>query len=189
MALRTNGDETEAPPEGNSLPWEVPEIAAVAVLIAFAVIVVGGLAAGIYVSATQQVQILDQTENIWNAVQFGASWADPLLAVALLGVMGLCWWQVEAWTEQTEEVGPEDFTALGHIQRGRRISTWALGGLILVTAGAVAELAAQIGFDIPAHSVVWSRVIGTGADTIANVVILVAGIVVVNRVDRADIET
>jgi hypothetical protein len=189
MALRTNADDAEALPDGNSLPWEVPEIAAVAVLIAFAVIVVGGLAAGIYVSTTQQEQILDQAENIWNAVQFGASWADPLLAIALLGVMGLCWWQVEAWTEETEEVGPEDFTALGHIQRGRRISKWALGGLILAAAGAVAELGAQIGFDIPAHSELWSRVIGLGADTIANVVVLIAGILVVNRLDRAETET
>lgn len=191
MTDPTIADGADAPLDSSSLAWEVPEIAAVAILFAFLVIVVGGLATGFDVSASQQAPYFDPMENIWNAVQFGASWAEPLLAIVLLGVVGLCWWQVEAWSEEIEEASSEGFTALGHMQRARRISQWALGGLIVTAIGAVAGLAALIGFNIPSHpgQVVWSRVIGAGADTMATVVVVVAGIVTVNRLNRPHTDT
>jgi hypothetical protein len=190
MTDPTMADGTEGPPHGSSLAWEVPEIAGVAILVAFLVIVVGGLATGVDVSTTQQAPYIDPMQSIWNAIQFGASWAEPLLAIVLLGVVGLCWWQVEAWSEEFE-ASAEDFTALGHMHRARQISHWALGGLIVTATGAIAGLTALIGFNIPTHpgQVAWSRVIGAGADTMATVVVLVAGILAVNRLQRRHADT
>jgi uncharacterized membrane protein (DUF485 family) len=184
-------DATEALPQGGSVAWEVPEIAGVAVLVAFFVTVVGGLAMGIDVSVGQQAPYVDQMENTWNAIQFGASWAEPLLAIILLGVVGLCWWQVEAWSDELDEDTEEGLAAFGHLRRARQISRWALGALILTATGAVADLIALIGFNIPAHGgqVAWARVIGVGAATVATVVVVVAGLVVVTRLTRPDPDT
>jgi len=164
----------------------------VAVLVAFFVIALGGLATGIDVSSSQQAPYLgDPMENIWNAIQFGASWAEPLLAIVLVGVVGLCWWQVEAWSEEIEEARPEGVVAVGHVRRARRISRWAVGGLIVMTMGAIAGFVAMIGFDVPSHPgrLAWSRVIGVGADTVATVVVVLMGLVVFNRLNRRDAST
>ena len=82
-------DDDEARPT-----WEVPEIAAMAVLLAFTALVLGGLVAGILLSTEVSGPVPRQF--IGEAVEFGSSWAEPLLAVALLGVLGLSWWQIEA---------------------------------------------------------------------------------------------
>lgn len=168
---------------GSSPAWEAPEIAAAAILVAFVSVVIGSLATAIDVSLSTQEAIIEPTTNIWNAIQFGTTWAEPLLAIILLGVVGLCWWQVEAWSEEIgaeAEGGPQ---ALGHIRRARRISCWALGGLIITTVGAVAGIIALIGFNVSAHpgQVSWSRVFGAGAGVIADVVVAVAGVLMLKQ--------
>ena len=191
MTERTTEDRTDALPDGNSLAWEAPEITGGAILVAFFVTVVGGLAMEIDVSASQQAPFFDPMENVWNAVQFGSSWAEPLLAIILLGVVGICWWQVDTWSEELDEESQEGSVALGHLRRARCISQWALGGLILTATGSIAGLIALIGLNVPLHAgqVTWTRVIGVGAATAATVVIVVAGLVVVTRLIGPDTAT
>ena len=169
-------------PDGSPPAWEAPEIAAVAILVAFFAVVIGSLATAIDVSVSEQ-GFIDPTMNIWDAIQFGTTWAEPLLAIILLGVAGLCWWQVETWSEESGSQTQDSSTALGHVRRARQISFWTLGGLIVTTVGAVAGIVALIGFNVSAHpgQVAWSRVIGAGAGVIADVVVSVAGGLVIKR--------
>lgn len=152
-------------PDG-SPAWEAPEIVAVAVLIAFFAMVIGAL--------------------VWNSIQFATTWAEPLLAIIILGVVGLCWWRVEAWSRLLGTKANNDPNALGHIRRARRISLWALSGVIITAIGAVAGIIALVGFDIPSHPgrIVWSRVFGAGAGVLADITIAVAGVLVLNRLMR-----
>jgi hypothetical protein len=73
------------------LAWEVPEIAAIVVLVAFAVLVVGGLVAGIVASTGANGAFPATRQFTGQAITYGATWAEPLLAIALLAVVALCW--------------------------------------------------------------------------------------------------
>jgi hypothetical protein len=172
-------------PDG-SPAWEVPEIVAVAVLIAFFATVIGALATGIDVSMATSPPFFDPMESVWNSIQFGTTWAEPVLAIILLGVVGLCWWRVAAWSEVRGADANNHSTALGHIQRARRISLWALSSLIITAVGAIAGIIALIGFNIPSHPgrIVWSRVFGAAAGVLADIVIVVAGALVLKRLVR-----
>jgi hypothetical protein len=95
---------------------------------------------------------------------------------------------VDAWTDgigADDEDGP---AAFGHITRARRISLWAVSSLIITTVGAIAGIVALVGYDVPAHSgrVVWSRVFGAGAGLLADVVVALAGVLVVRRLMTPD---
>ena len=170
-------------PDVGSPAWEAPEIAAVAILVAFSAFVIGALATGIDVSMSTQPAFIDPTTNTWNAIESATTWAEPLLAIILLGVVGLCWWQVETWSEEVAAEAQHDPQALGHIRRARQISFWAVGGLTITTIGAVAGIIALIGFNVSVHpgGVAWSRAFGTGAGVIADVVVAVAGVLVFRR--------
>ena len=179
-------DEVGVVPEdasGPSLPWEVPEIAAVGILVAFSMIVVGGVATGTDVSTGRQQPFVDQLENIWNAIEFGSSWAGPALAIVLLAVVGLCWWQVEAWSAESPTTPAEPSRAYDYIRRAQKISLWALASLVITVVGAMAGCVALVASNIPAHPgrVGWSRVIGVGAGLAAVIAVAAAGLLVVIR--------
>ena len=184
---------TEVPPESEDpaherrLAFEVPEVAAGAILVAFFAIVIGGLATGVIASTAPQAP-LDPLQNAWNAVQFGTTWAEPLLAVALLGVIGLCWWQTQGWSEVLDTQSDDDqlSEAVGHLRRARQIALWGLGSLAVIDIGAVVGLVALIAFNVSSHSdrLVWARVIGNGADLMAVLVISAGGFVAVTRLLR-----
>ena len=179
--------ESEVPAHERRLAFEVPEVAAGAILVAFFAIVVGGLVTGIIVSTAPQVP-LDQLQNAWNAVQFGTTWAEPLLTVVLLGAVGLCWWQTEGWSEvlDTETDYDQLSEAVGHLRRARQIALWCLGSLAVIDIGAVVGLVAVIAFNVRSHSdrLVWAHVIGNGAGLMAVLVISAGGFVVVARLLR-----
>lgn len=169
----------DIPHSGERLAWEVPEAAAVAVLVAVGVLIVGGFVAGIVASTTSYGGITPSGIVAGNAISFGATWAGPLLAIALLGVVGLCWWQFEAWSEASE---PDDergrvLEMAGHIRRANRISHWTQAELLLICAGAVALVVGSVllstGGGGDANPVDWSRTIVAVADLLA--VVVVAG--------------
>jgi hypothetical protein len=179
--------ESEDPTHQPRLAFEVPEVAAGAILVAFYAIVVGGLASGIIACTAPQVP-LDQLQNAWNAITFGTSWAEPLLAVALLGAVGLCWWQTQGWSEvlDTETDDDEISEAVGHLRRARQIALWGLGGLVVIDIGAAVGLVAVIALNVSSHSdrLVWARVVGSGADLVAVLVISAGGIAAASRLLR-----
>ena len=193
MADHVTFDEAGVVPEDSarpSLPWEVPEIAAVGILVAFSLIVVGGVATGIDVSTGRQQPFFDQLENVWNAIEFGTSWAGPVLAIVLLAVVGLCWWQVEAWSVESPPTPLEPSSAHDYIRRAQKISLWALGSLVITVVGAVAGCVALVASNIPAHPgrVGWSRVFGVGAGLAAVIVVAAAGLLVVIRLMSPAVE-
>jgi len=75
---------------GERLAWEVPEIAAVGILVATAVLIAGGVVAGIVASRTSYGEGPPSRIAATTAISFGATWAGPLLAFVLLGIVGLC---------------------------------------------------------------------------------------------------
>ncbi len=161
------------------LAWEVPETAAVAVLVAVGVLIVGGLVAGIVASTASYGGITPTGIGTGTAISFGATWAGPLLAIALLGIVGLCWWQVDAWSDASEPDGERSraVEVAGHIRRAHRISQWTQAALVLVCAGAAALVASSALLStggVSANPVNWARIIVEGANLLA--VLALAGV-------------
>ncbi|MHB8264219.1 MAG: hypothetical protein ACYDGY_10850 [Acidimicrobiales bacterium] len=163
------------------LAWEAPEVAAVAVLVAVTVLIVGGLVSGI-VASTSTYGPFPATQLIAGAViTAGAEWADSLVAVVLLGVIGICWWQSEAWADASEPDDEHDrvLQAYGHVRRANRISVLAQGALFLTCAGAIALLVGGVlqttGQGGNTGSLNWSHCIFQGANLLAVLVVAGAG--------------
>lgn len=173
--------------EANSaLPWAGPEVVAVAVLVTVGLLALGGLAEGIYVATSNSQPFVDPFANVWNSITFGASWAEPLLALFLLGATGVCWWHVDRWSDDVDDSSGVLEPAQGYIRRAQRIASWGLGGLSLTVLGSVTGLIANIGIVVLSHSigVAGSRVIGAVANTTAVLAIGVAGWLVVRETRR-----
>ena len=165
------------------VPWEVPEIAAVAVLIAIGALILGGLATGIVTATSAETPYSGLSQATWTAVTLGAAWASPILAIVVLGVMGLCWWQTDTWEDQVLDGVP---FAVGHLRRAQHIATWAVAGLLISVAAAVADLVAVVGFYLPDHApqLLAARVIPVAASGIAVLVIAGAGLVIFRNLRR-----
>ena len=157
------------------LAWEVPEVAAMAVLVAFTVLAVGGLVAGI-VFSTQVGGYATSREFAGEAIEFGASWAEPLLAIALLGVVGLSWWQIEAWAETGGEEPQlsRQREVRGHTARACRLGVAAQISLLLTLAGSVAALVGTVMAGPGTGVQVWWRYV-VGAASLIGVLSITAG--------------
>jgi len=192
---------TEAPvgssPDGtlpfeDRLEWEVPEFAAVAVLLAVAVLMVGGFAAGIVASTASYGSFQPRGLVAGSAISIGASFVGPLLAVVLLGVVGLCWWQFEAWSDASTPDDDRDrgVEVAGHIQRAHRIGRWTLTALVLLCVGAgslvVASILLSSGSSGGRTSIDWSRTIVIVANLLAVLVVSGAGFLINGKVKMAD---
>ena len=169
MSEQTESEITEDDSEARAtLSWEVPEIAAMAVLLAFAALVLGGLVAGIILSTEVSGPVPRQV--IGEAIEFGSSWAEPLLAVALLSVVGLNWWQIEVRkdTAQDDEIQ-------GRRERAYRIGLAAQAALFLVVAGSIAVLIGEVFLNIVNSAGIWSRYVLSGASLVGVFIITTAG--------------
>jgi hypothetical protein len=118
--------------------WEIPEFAAVGVLSAVGVIIVSGILSGIFRSINESVPTTAQAIGV--DIESSSQWADPFLAVVLLVVMGICWWQVTGWSDAEDE----NADVRVHLQRGGMISRWTAIELIVVAIGSVAVLIGNI---------------------------------------------
>jgi hypothetical protein len=168
------------------LAWEIPEIAAVAVLMAVGALIVGGLVAGIVASTPTYVGTSARFAT-GNAISFGAFWAGPPLAIALLGVVGLSWWQLETWRAASEPDDERDqrAEAAGHMRRAHRISQWSQVALLLICAGAVALVVSSTLLStggVNSNSADWARVVVEAANLLAIVVVAGAGIWIARKV-------
>ena len=158
---------------------------AAAVLGGVGILAVGGLAVGMARIAVVSAP-LGEGQYIWSAIDIGAEWANFLVAVIVLGVLGLCWWQLHAWAEVVDD--PEEASqlpdALGHIRRARRLTRWAEVALGLTLLGSVAGFAATVGTG--GTTELWVFDLVAGAQMLAVIVIFVAGIVVGRQLERGD---
>jgi hypothetical protein len=170
---------TEVDDEGGpGLKWEVPEIAAVAVLVAFAIVVAGGLVAGVIVASTSEDGAFSPAGlATGDALIDGTTWAGPLLAFALLAVAGVSWWQINRWNELSREDRPnrDDYEVQSHLERGRRIGLAAQLALALTVAGSAAALIGTVLFSFGGGAQSWVRYVVSGANLIAVAVVAAGG--------------
>lgn len=154
-------------------------MAAVAVLVAVGLLVMGGLATGIAAAAGAREAFGPGAgaATAGSSIQLGAVWAEPLLAIVLLGVLGVCWWQVDAWSGALNDTDPAEVA--GHIRRGRQIALWVNAALVLTFAGSAADFAGLLLTNShPGNltSLIWSRDIYEAASVLAVAVIVYGGI-------------
>ena len=154
-------------------------MAAVVILVAVGLLVLGGLATGVAaaVGAPGSFGPGAGLTIAGSSIETGAEWADPLLAIVLLGVLGLCWWQVDGWSEATDDIDLSEVT--GHIRRGRRIAWWVQGALIVTLAGSTALFAGLLLINSSQgnqSALVWSRDIYGAASVLAVAVIAFGGV-------------
>lgn len=159
------------------LAWEVPEIAAVVVLVAFAVLALGGLVAGIIFSTSIGGGFPATRQFTGEAITFGAAWAGPLLAIALLGVVGLGWWQIDTCKEAGDEEPRrfDDHEVHGRMRRAWLIAVAAQVALILTVAGSIAALVGTVLASLGGGAQNWSRFVIEGASLVGVLVIAAGG--------------
>jgi hypothetical protein len=176
----TDEEVSEEGPSGSSLSWEVPEIAGISLLAVTALLASGGLATGIARSVTlPSAPFASSSQLTWNAVQFGAQWASPVIAVFLLGVLGLCWYQLQVWSELLDTPGSEGdeevSDAHGHIERAGRMARWAVMALGVTAAGSLAGFVAEVGANAGQSASIVVTDIYAGASMLAVFLLLAAG--------------
>jgi hypothetical protein len=159
---------------GPKLPWEIPEVAGTSILGAIGCLVVGGLATGI-ARGIEIEQPFTGVQGTWNVIAFSTQWASPVVALFVLCVFGLCWWQLQAWSEVAEESDEDDegYEAQRHMRRAHQLACGARIALFLTAAGSLAGFVAELGVDLGA--VGWTIEIDAGAATLATLVLSLAG--------------
>lgn len=185
------GDDGDVPEL--RVDWEVPEVAAVVILVAVGLLILGGLVTGIAAVAGAPKSFGPGSGVLaaGSSIQLGAEWAEPLLAIVLLGVLCLCWWQVDTWSGALSDCDRAEVA--GHIRRGQQIARWVNGVLVLTLAGSMALFAGILLTNSQSgnlSSLVWSRDIYEAASVLAIAAITSGGIWAGTRLrPRSDSET
>lgn len=169
----------EATIEGDSsvpiVAWEILEIFVTVVTVSVALLALGGLGKGIATTVNSTTLRTDQA--VWNAIQFGAQWANVYLAAILFGALGLSLWQVYRWTDALN-VAPNErdsAVAVGHVRRAKRMTDWVEVALALIAVGAIAEFIGQVGF-FGLGNYLWPSVIGGGSEMLAVLLMAATGV-------------
>ena len=155
--------------------WELPEIVSVLILVVVAILAVGGLTTGIARSVQSRGAPGFDRQLIGTSITFGAQWATYVVALALLSVVGLCWWHLSEWDADLLRIseGDDASEARGHIRRGRWIVVWSHVGLVVTAFGAAAGLAGTILFSFPGAGA--APDLSAGTSTVAVLVIAATG--------------
>jgi hypothetical protein len=151
----------------------------VAVLFAFAVVVAGGLVAALIVASTAATGYLAPARlGTGDALIDGTTWAGPLLAIALLGVVGVSWWQINTWKNVSQEglLPYDDHQVQGHLERASRICSAAQVALALAAVGSTAALIGTVLFSLEGGAQSWVRYLVSGANLIAVIVVSAGGL-------------
>ena len=168
--------------ERKRLPWETAEIVGGGLLGAASTIAVLSVVSGISYAFTNATQ---PTSPFGNAVQVGPTiaevtqrstlWATPVVALLVIGAIGIAWWQVESWSsfvaEDEEATDDEMTSAFRHLLRAKVLVTSALAAAAVVAAAVVALVVSTIVVFLggPGNIVVSEdlSVIGQGLGTLA----------------------
>ncbi|MGA2520260.1 MAG: hypothetical protein ABSG81_05505 [Acidimicrobiales bacterium] len=135
--------------------WELPEVLAAVVLVAFVLITVTSVVSGIVSGVGQEEAGFTAAQVVGVAMGNASSWADPPFAFVLLVGVGLVWWQVRIWSAEIELAGATDgdeaapegdsentvlVAAFDHLLRAKSLATWALPLLVVVLSASVADI-------------------------------------------------
>ena len=155
--------------------WEVPEFGAVGVLSAVGVLIVSGLLSGIFRSVVQSGPATALT--VGSDIEASSQWAEPILGIVLLVVMGVCWWQVTGWSD-AEDADRADVEV--HLARGWTISRWAAIELIVVAMGAIAYLIGSIisTSGQPLSDIAWSTDTSAAGNLVAVLAIVTVALLI-----------
>ena len=164
------------------LPWEIAEMVGAGLLGAAGTIAVLSIVSGVAYAFTNTTQ---PTSPFGNAVQVGPTiaevtqrstlWATPVMALLVIGAIGVAWWQVESWSsfvaEDEEATDDEMTSAFRHLLRAKVLVTSALAAAAVVAAAVVALVVSTIVVFLggPGNIVVSEdlSVIGQGLGTLA----------------------
>jgi hypothetical protein len=141
MSSRDEYPEDPAPGEGTvaekarrlvghiQASWELPEIAAAALLVVIALLAVAGMASGV-IGAAGGINGFPSAEAVSTLLIQSTQWASVVAPFLVLSALGLVWWQVQGWAETLEDLDDPpgaDGAAEGrrHIRRNRGLATWA----------------------------------------------------------------
>jgi hypothetical protein len=191
-AVASGDDEFEV---HTRVEWSVPEVAATAVLVLVCLLAAGGLATGI-ITVTGNPHLFGSSGDQLAALgtEYGASWAGPLLAIALVAVLGVAWWQAETWADAVNDPDADDAddASVGAVRlwRSWQLRRWAQFGLLVTAAGSVAGLAGALiasgntpgGFGPPA---MWAHDVLTGAEALGTLLVAAVGFWIASRVQGA----
>jgi len=166
--------------------WEFPEIGAVVILTGVALLAVGGLATGIAHSfaAPSTFPPGFDRQFVGDSVQLGSTWASFVLAAVLLGLMGVCWWNLNEWELDVDQVqSPDDVAETqGHLRRGCAIIVATQVTLVLMSAAAIAALVGAIlSYQSGSGVTLWSTYFDTAAGTLAVLIVAATGVLLGRR--------
>jgi hypothetical protein len=143
-------------PVARHAEWELPEVLAAVILLAFVVVTVTSVVVGIVTGVGQEGTGLTSAQTVGLAMQNATSWANPAFAFVLLAGVGLVWWQVKIWSAEIELAGAgeaEDIeddadspilvAAFDHLLRAKSLASWAVPLLAVVLAAAADAVAAS----------------------------------------------
>ena len=124
------------------------------------------------------------------ALERGGQWAGPVLAIALLGVLLLCWWRAHGWTGRlASATGTNHRTLLvAHVRRTAALARYTLAALVLTFAGALAGL---IGLVLTLReisnqtAVTWPSYLSSAAAAAGVLVALLAGLFAATRLRQS----
>lgn len=170
VGLSETGDEHRI-----RLPWSVPEVAAGAVLVIIGLWVVGELLGGLLGVVQQHSFIGPAVVEVGQDLQGVTGWANPFVALVGLAVLGLCWWQGQAWADAAggDESSPGDvdgdLEVTGHVRRARNMAVWGLAVLAANAGGATATLVGVVlvGTAGPPEVLSWQQVVDVSAAMLA----------------------
>lgn len=164
------------------LPWQVLEIAALAVVVSTAVLIVAGVTSGILIGT---VSTLGAPNQAGFAAEFAtAQWSGSFPALLLLGAIVACWWQQQLWTGPADDERPAE--APWPLERAYRLARWANAGLALAVLGAIAALVGRVveaGGGSGAEAVA-SSYVPSAAELLATILVAAAGTLMVLRLSR-----
>ena len=164
-----------------SARWEFPELAAVVILASVGALALGGLATGIAESLQGPSGAPSGFDRqvVGYSITFGTLWASFVLAAILLGLMGVCWWHLGEWEQESEvdQTPQERAEALGHASRTLNIVIWVQAALVLVAAGAISGLVGAILSTIGSGGTpAWAPDLNVEANTLAVLAMAATGV-------------
>jgi len=183
-------------PEGGirHAEWELPEVLAAVIMVAFVIIAITAVVAGI-VDAGSKNPGLSSAQVVGEAMETATAWANPAFAFILVVGVGLVWWQVRIWSAEidvaaageAEDVdldaadSPVLVAAFDHLLRAKSLVSWALPLLVAVLTAAAASVVASFllyrGQGIGGGEV-WSNHVETIGFAAATWVLVLAGLLV-----------
>jgi len=183
-------------PEGGirHAEWELPEVLAAVVMVAFVIVTITALVAGIVYAGSRNPGV-GATQAVGESMEVATAWANPAFAFILVVGVGLVWWQVRIWSGEidlavageAEDPDPDAadspvlVAAFDHLLRAKSLASWALPLLVVVLTASLASVVSSFliyrgqGFG---GGEVWSNHVETIGFASATWLLVLAGLVV-----------